>query len=79
MTGMIERVARAICGTDPWETHVDDARAAIWAMREPTDEMTNLGVNLAMRISLSEGYRWPDYIADLYRTMTDAALRPTDP
>lgn len=79
MTDMIERVAWAICGTDPWGTHVDDARAAVEAMREPTEAMTKAGVAFAMRISLSEGYRWPDYIADLYRTMTDAALRPTDP
>lgn len=41
---MIERVARAICGTTSgtgddhqWKMFLDEARAAIEAMREPTD------------------------------------------
>lgn len=52
---MIERVARALCverGQDPdysppdctpnWLEHVSDARAAIEAMREPTDGMVDV-------------------------------------
>lgn len=46
-TEMEERVARAIClkdddgrdGDDYWEAYLDHARAAIRAMREPTNDM----------------------------------------
>jgi len=45
MTTMIERVARAICqeevgALDYWETYLPLARAAIAAMREPTERMS---------------------------------------
>lgn len=47
--------------------------AAIAAMRpesgEPTPAMVNRGVEFAIRAKLSGEYTWPDYIADLYRTM----------
>lgn len=47
---MIERVARAIAKgeygenvDDVWHTCIDDARAAIEAMREPTEAMLDAG------------------------------------
>jgi len=59
MTGtgeMIERVARALCDdtlkrwrspigvqSEPWREFIPAARAAIEAMREPTDEMKKKG------------------------------------
>lgn len=47
--------------------------AAIAAMRpesgEPTPAMVNRGVEFAIRAKLSGEYTWPDYIADLHRTM----------
>lgn len=36
---------------------------------EPTPAMVNRGVEFAIRAKLSGEYTWPDYIADLYRTM----------
>lgn len=44
MSGMVERVARAICkaqtqGTGFWKAFIPEARAAIAAMREPTEGM----------------------------------------
>ena len=77
---MIERVARAIClargGLDPdakqigskalvWEAFSDQARAAIEAMREPTD---------AMKAAASEPKNsdWDE----IWHPMIDAALNP---
>lgn len=46
---MVEKVARAICdkeepdGLGNWEFYRDHARAAIEAMREPTDAMLRAG------------------------------------
>lgn len=51
MTDMIERVARALakadpCGDPDWD-YTEEAIAAIKAMREPTDEMVNIGEHCA--------------------------------
>lgn len=80
---MIERVARALCRLDGhpenakmdgkplWQDYVAEARAAIAAMRDPTETM------------LDGGLRAPNYLEDqaskrgcanIYRAMIDAAL-----
>ena len=67
---MVERVARAICaktsGTDDdrqWSMFIDAARAAIAAMREPTDGMRQ-------RVAADWGHRtWGQY-----SEVIDAAL-----
>ena len=69
MTNMIERVARAIAksqGSNPrWnrEGWLKDARAAIEAMREPTEEMSHAGWRTDSGISTV-----------VWQAMIDAAL-----
>jgi len=62
---MIERVARAISRAEAsdimWEAFVPEARAAIAAMREPTEEMCGAGFHDA------------NYMA-IWQAMIDAAL-----
>lgn len=77
MSEMVERVARAmankITGWEAdWPTFQHAARAAIEAMREPTDWMTD-----AVPASYSAAFRaiWPKICADIYRTMIDEALK----
>lgn len=80
MTDMIERVARAI-SPDCWDTSdwtmrphnsaarhnaKRAARAAIEAMREPTDAMVQAGIN--------EGHKCGNW----YPAMIDAALQPKE-
>lgn len=48
MSEMIERVARAICTgagdySGPWQDFIPEARAAILAMREPTEAVLDAG------------------------------------
>ena len=84
MSEMVERVARAIYGGPiPWEA-IDpasqkillrDARAAIEAMREPTEAMSEVG-----RIIVGPTYEAKSLLrareADIcWRAMIDAALR----
>jgi len=52
----------------------DAARAAIKAMREPTDAMVKAGVDYALHVTIGGDYKWPDYIRDKHRIMIDAAL-----
>lgn len=40
---------------------------------EPTHDMLKRGVDRALRSAISGAYRWPDYMADLYRDMIDPA------
>ncbi len=70
MSEMVERIARAIHdaahkGLDfdwPREMRIAQARAAIEAMRQPTDEMLYSG-------------RWPnDVMGENWQAMIDAAL-----
>lgn len=75
---MIERVALAITGSEQrgGKLTLDDARkyarAAIQAMREPSETMVKTGVKFA----LDAGSRpWSDYVADMYRHQIDAALQ----
>lgn len=75
---MVERVARALCQrkngwrNDPgfidrqWHLDIEDARAAIEAMREPTEAMVEVGRRHEPQIGI-EG---------IYRDMIDAALAP---
>lgn len=86
---MLERVARAIalqsqsCRESDWPFFADMARAAIEAMREPTEAMIDMGV-------LTDGLRSdrqtnPEFFADRhwmecsYRAMIQAALSTTQP
>ena len=78
VTEMVERVARAICCADrnqpdgscelAWVGFVDDARAAIAAMREPNDEMMEAGEH----VLLERSDRAP---APVWEVMIDAALK----
>lgn len=72
MNKMIERVARAICATmsgtgddHQWEMFVDEARAAIEAMREPTQ---------AMRDAMNDDIDWDGDAVRAYVAGIDAAL-----
>lgn len=90
---MIKRVARNIClanQMDPdakshidgnashWEDYIKDARAAIEAMREPTEAM-----DLALKMTMQppSGFDHPDAIAEFdlaraaYAAMIDEALK----
>jgi hypothetical protein len=69
MSEMIERVARAIAKVhcDPsllWDDYIDEARAAIEAMRRPTGEMAIAGRQTSL------------YPARTFAAMIDAALTP---
>ena len=74
MSEMIERVAEAIAAREAlmYPSHFDAkalARAAIEAMREPTEEM----------VSASYGPRWAENeIEDKWGRMIDAALGKVD-
>lgn len=72
---MIERVARVICsgaidpdgecaGTPFWHLYVQDARAAIAAMREPDEAM----------LSAASPFADDDGPITVWKTMIDAAL-----
>lgn len=74
MSEMIERVARAICETTSgtgddhqWEMFVDEARAAIEAMREPTPQMVDSGM-------ACEAGTFEEDIQRIFKTMIDTAL-----
>lgn len=63
---MIERVAKVLCKFDTgndqnWENNKYQAKAAIAAMREPTDEM--------MKVCETS------FVRDGYKAMIDAALK----
>lgn len=70
MSEMVERVARAIAEDqdgmeDYWDAYVNAARAAIAAMREPTDKMIEASLDDA----------WTAHTRQLYQRMIDAALK----
>ena len=82
MTDMIERVAKAIDAdrrgwalvppegaTDEnrWKTYTPIARAAIAAMREPTDRMVHVGTMANLR---QDGF----FMGGIWKNMIDAAL-----
>lgn len=85
---IIERVARAICQANQvepdsdsqtdgnacqWEDYAEDARAAIAAMREPTDAMIEVGEMKANDLTQPD---WSpiDIASRTYTAMIDAAL-----
>jgi hypothetical protein len=78
MTTMIERVAKAICAVNIkpehlsyvdvlWGAHVNEARAAIEAMRYIDEQMAEAG--FAHEHVLDNGYQ------QVYEAMIDAALK----
>ena len=71
MNDMVERVARAIIREFPgdcaWGDAVAMARAAIAAMREPTEAIRDAAGKLISTQHLQ---------ADIWRAMIDAALKP---
>ena len=70
---MIERVARAIAEQNhgsTWDEWIDEARAAIEAMREPTEAMIN-GLRIAQECGDSTAALWAPLV---WRAMIDAAL-----
>lgn len=83
---MIERVARAIyekrngAGCVPWSRrdrahkapYMDDARAAIEEMREPTDEMVG-AATIWLRDTVYDGTDWI-HVKNSYYSALDAAL-----
>ena len=87
---MIERVARALCVSDVtppdrpvscldntplWELHKKAARAAIAAMREPTEDMGEA----AVKDHDNHAYHMSSYhcVIEAWRNMIDAALTET--
>lgn len=85
---MIERVARALSATQGmyWTEHLRAARAAIEAMREPTDRMLDAGV-AANTVELPSGGQiivavdpaWDAMIDAALAEGTEAAPRPASP
>ena len=72
---MIERVARALARyldgeDDGWEYYTNEARAAIKAMREPTEAMIN-GLRIAQECGDSTAALWAPLV---WRSMIDTAL-----
>jgi hypothetical protein len=87
MNEMIERVARAICvdeyedpdelldTNDPvWTDYISRARAAIEAMREPTDAMKEAGGNGVCGIIQDVGDKSEKHFVRLWHCAIDAAL-----
>lgn len=74
MSEKIERVAQAICGDDNpaniLAIHRFRARAAIEAMREPTQLMLNAGAEAFAHHTNEQE------TANLWRAMIDAAMKP---
>jgi hypothetical protein len=88
MSEMVERVARAIYFSRPrnkaWEAlgqhqgiYLKAARAAFYAMREPTPQMIETTVDFMFSVSLGGSYTWPVYARDVHCCMIDAALTPS--
>lgn len=89
MSTMIERVARAIRRKynieifdrdeeDGWEYSLDQARAAIEAMREPTENMLDYGAcyeDPQNEYKHNPLYDEGDLSRDVYKAMIDAALK----
>ena len=93
MSEMIERVARSICGTmsgagddHQWEMFVDEARAAIEAMREPTEAQLEAAENIVVGFddfACGDGNiylgipGYPQKARDVWAALVDAALKET--
>lgn len=79
---MIERVARAICASEPaieeihsFEFHkaayIAAARAVVEAMREPTDAMVDNGLDAP-----NDFQHGRKTVLEIYEAMINAALKP---
>ena len=70
MTDMIERVARALCSYSEfmWQDNIPKAKAAIEALREPTEAMCNVS---GYQHERDNAYRY-------WHNMIDAALKEND-
>ncbi len=75
MSEMVERVAKALaaCDNSDWRAWVDDARAAIEAMREPTKAQLS-GASMAIGPWGGHGEAGPPSYERVWREMIDAAL-----
>jgi hypothetical protein len=72
----VEKVARAIAeaasaGAERWREHEDEARAAIEAMREPSEGMIRIGTFIISNQSADDHRRTA---APAFEAMIDAAL-----
>mgnify|MGYP003533336734 FL=1 len=82
---MIERVAKALCEENKpfdinWQTFIPEARAALMAMREPTDLLIDSACVARIRLYPSFEGQKPqptagEVIIAEYRAMIDAALQ----
>lgn len=74
MADMVERVARAICEAIPFGVDQVDAakaaRAAIEALREPTEAVCEAGANVLDVLAFDMEVAWP--------AMIDAILKERD-
>lgn len=77
---MIERVAKAICKDidqteDDWQFMLTTAKAAIEAMREPTEAMKHAVNEHGDEIHYSYNCQVYGGVAEGYKAMIDAALK----
>ena len=85
MNEMVERVAHALmavtaqheCGDLKLKHHYEMARAAIAAMREPTEAMASRGVD-AYPWDRARDQTTDFYVAGMFRAMIDDALGARD-
>lgn len=86
MTTPLECAARAVAKRnypsasdadidEMWEGWVEDARAVLTALREPSDAMTDAGSQIIRHVGLEESdYAHASDAANVWRFMIDAAL-----
>jgi hypothetical protein len=87
MTQIEDIIAKAMCASKAWPavfeagSAAELATAAIAALaeagfvvvpRELSEDSMRAAVGKALSVSLSGGYRWPDYMRDLYGVMIGA-------
>ncbi len=80
MSEMVERVAKVLASRNSdakWTWYLNDARAVIEAMREPTEAMCKAqGTNNLGSPDNVSGYLDCWSADDVWRAMIDAALKP---
>ena len=88
MDSMVERAARAMARRNypgasdadvdaMWDGYVDDVRAVITAMMEPTPAMIDRFVSRALCVSIHGDGGWSNYAREQWQTMVQAALSDT--
>ena len=84
----LEQAARALCvirgydwprGADLQKHWLDQARAVIEAIREPTQGMREAFVELALGTKLSHEHTWGDYAQAQWQAMIDTLLSEQTP